>query len=280
MEEGMKFDDLYFHIHYCSSRQIYEPHEYVSKIVRTLGHHELIWVTGGRGNLFIEKRVYPVKEGMLYYIRPGVPHSLERDKDAPPGFLTVHFDYAAVSFREGSWSVTGDPAALPLHPAQETADVYGIGQLFEKMVGCWFEKLPGYAFAARTLLQQLLIAVVKSAKNRDRNYAVSLKVEKAIHMMRENIGRKMTLNELAKSVRLSPAYLSRAFKETTGTTVTRFYNGLVMDKAKALMLEGCHKVKELAEALGFADEFYFSRLFKSVEGMSPSEYYIKNIHGI
>ncbi|GJM68934.1 hypothetical protein HMSSN036_11500 [Paenibacillus macerans] len=53
-----------------------------------------------------------------------------------------------------------------------------------------------------------------------------------------------------------------------------------MDKAKDLLAEGNKKVKEVARELGFADEFYFSRIFKRTEGISPSEYCGKIVHGV
>ncbi|MNN93050.1 HTH-type transcriptional activator Btr [compost metagenome] len=78
-------------------------------------------------------------------------------------------------------------------------------------------------------------------------------------------------------MQLSYTYLSRAFKEITGYTVIEFFNKLKMDKAKALLLEGDMKIKDVAQTLGYSDEFYFSRLFKKMEGLSPSEFQSKNV---
>ena len=74
-------------------------------------------------------------------------------------------------------------------------------------------------------------------------------------------------------MQLSSAYLSRVFKETTGYSVIEFFNKIKVDKAKELIIEGDKKVKEVAQILGFTDEFYFSRIFKKIEGISPSEFY-------
>ncbi|MNN92612.1 HTH-type transcriptional activator Btr [compost metagenome] len=79
---------------------------------------------------------------------------------------------------------------------------------------------------------------------------------------------------------MSSTYLSRAFKEITEYTVIEFFNKLKVDKAKDMILEGDKKIKEVAQALGITDEFYFSRLFKKIEGISPSEFYSKNVHDV
>ena len=97
--------------------------------------------------------------------------------------------------------------------------------------------------------------------------------------MRHNIDTKLTLADLSELVQLSSAYLSRVFKETTGYSVIEFFNKLKVDKAKELIIEGDKKVKEVAQILGFTDEFYFSRIFKKIEGISPSEFQRRNVHG-
>ena len=85
--------------------------------------------------------------------------------------------------------------------------------------------------------------------------------------------------DLSKLVQLSSAYLSRIFKQTTGYSVIEFFNKIKVDKAKELIIDGDKKIKEVAQMLGFADEFYVSRIFKKVEGISPMEFYNKNVHG-
>lgn len=90
----------------------------------------------------------------------------------------------------------------------------------------------------------------------------------------------MTLAELSGLVHLSCTYLSRTFKETTGYSVIEYFNKIKVDKAKELINEGDKKVKQVAQILGFTDEFYFSRIFRKAEGISPSEYYSKNVHEI
>ncbi|MDT3426693.1 quercetin dioxygenase-like cupin family protein [Paenibacillus forsythiae] len=60
--------------------------EYPRKITRTLPYHKLAILTGGTGSMIVGEKRYPVKEGMLFHIRPGVPHSIELDKIQ---FLTI-----------------------------------------------------------------------------------------------------------------------------------------------------------------------------------------------
>jgi AraC-like DNA-binding protein len=281
MEENMKIKNYFFHIHYCNCRrQFSESKKYPSKITRTIQHHELVFVTGGKGSIITEKKRYQVKEGMLFYICPNVLHSIEIDAEEPICFLSVHFSYAHVSFNDSKWAIRDEVEMLPLHSAQELKDYYHIDDIFRKLVDSWNAKLPGYEFITKTLFQQLLIAIFQNIRKQNQNYSTSLKVEKIIKYMHHNINNRVTLTELSEMVQLSSTYLSRAFKETTGYSVIEFFNKIKIDKAKELIIEGNKRVKDVAQALGFTDEFYFSRIFKRMEGISPSEYYSKNVHGV
>lgn len=278
----MSSKNIFFHIHYCNSRQLNESGRYSSKInkTRTIQHHELAFFTGGKGYIVTEKRRYPVKKGMLFYICPGVPHSIELDSGEPIGFFSVHFSYAQISFNDNQWAVGNKAKAISLPPAQELKDYYPIEELFKKLVDSWNEKLPGYEFITRTLLQQLFIAIYQNIRKQNQNYSISLKIETIIQYMHQHVHDKITLPELSERVHVSPFYLSRTFKEATGYSVIGYFNKMKMDKAKELLIEGDKKVKEIAQELGFTDEFYFSRMFKKTEGVSPSEFYSKNVHGV
>ncbi|MBP2630369.1 MAG: btr 2 [Firmicutes bacterium] len=272
--------NLFFHIHYCKHRKLNKNEKYLGKITRTLQHHEIVFFTEGKGNIIIEKKRYSVKEGMLFYICPDVLHSIEMDTEKPVCFLSVHFSYAHVGFNESKWTIRDEVKMLPLHSAQELKNHYPIEDIFKKLVDSWNEKLPGYEFITKTLLQQLLIAIFQNMRKQNRNYSISLKIEKIIQYMHQNINNRVTLPELSEMVHLSSFYLSRTFKESTGYSVIEYFNKMKIDKAKELIIDGNKKVKEVAQELGFSDEFYFSRIFKKIEGISPSEFYSKNIHGI
>ncbi|WMJ87014.1 helix-turn-helix domain-containing protein [Anaerocolumna sp. MB42-C2] len=270
--------DIFFHIHYCNGSKLKKPGEFNPKIARSLPHEELIYVCNGTGSFKIKNRKYSVRKGMLLYINHDVPYSIEMDTAVPAGFLTVHFSYAKVRFNNGKWDIK-DQIPLPAWPsAQELKETYLIEEHFQKLVNCWNEKLPGYEFTARTMLQQLLILIIQNLNKKPQNYAMILKVEKMIQYMNQNINCKITIPELSKLVQMTPAYMSRAFKEITGYSIIEYFNRLKIDKSKELLIEGNKKVKEVSQLLGFADEFYFSRMFKKLEGITPSEFSSRIIH--
>jgi YesN/AraC family two-component response regulator len=127
------------------------------------------------------------------------------------------------------------------------------------------------------LLQQFIFEVLEDSRAKKYNHATYTRIEKVVDYIHRSFQNKITLEELAEISELTPTYLSKIFRKITGYTITRFINRLKVDRAKELIIEGNNKIKEIAHLAGFEDEFYFSRVFKKVEGVSPSNYYIKYV---
>lgn len=274
----MNISNLFFHIHYCNMKQFDKALKYKFKATRTLKHHEIGLIIGSKGNIIIENKKYKINEGILFYISPDVPYFIELDIEKTAYFMTVHFSYANVIFNDSMWNFRNETEILPLHPVQELKDYYHIGEIFKKLVNNWYEKLPSYEFVTKNLLEQLIFEISESIKEQNHNYSTALKIEKIIKYMNQNINRKVTVTELSELVKLSPTYLSEAFKDVTGYSVIKLFNKMKIDKAKEMIIEGDKKIKEVAGLMGFNDEFYFSRMFKNIEGISPSEFYSRIVH--
>ncbi len=278
----MIFKNLFFYIHYCNFKTFgsHGRELFTKKLARILPHHELILITGGRGNITIDQKSYSIRGGMLFYIWPDVLHSVEFETEKSESLLSVHFSCARVDLNEGRWNIQNLAEQLWPHPAQEIQDYYPIYDGFKRLVDTWNAKLPGYEFFSKACLQQLFTAIYQNTGKENRNYGASIKVEKVINFMHQNINTRVNLTEVSEMVELSPPYLSRVFKETTGYSVIEYFNKIKIDKAKELIIEGDRKIKEIAGILGFKDEFYFSRIFKQIEGVSPSKFYSKIVHGV
>lgn len=70
----------------------------------------------------------------------------------------------------------------------------------------------------------------------------------------------------------SPNYLSQLFGKYNDTGFNEYVNSCKIGESKKLLAEGNYKVYEIAETLGFESAFYFSKVFKKIEGVSPTEY--------
>ena len=88
----------------------------------------------------------------------------------------------------------------------------------------------------------------------------------------DNLQERISLNEAAAKFGLSPGYLSQLFTRVTGKSYVEFVTEARVAEAKKMLASGKYKVYEVADILAFDNAFYFSRVFKKVEGISPREY--------
>jgi two-component system response regulator YesN len=82
----------------------------------------------------------------------------------------------------------------------------------------------------------------------------------------------LSLEEVASSARISPGYLSRLLKLETGFSFVDYLARVRINKAVQMMSDPSVKVYEVAEAVGYQSQHYFSRAFKRVFGRPPVEY--------
>ena len=98
--------------------------------------------------------------------------------------------------------------------------------------------------------------------------------EKAIKVIKENLGEDITVAGLAGKFGMSEQNFRRLFKAATGTSPKEFILTAKMARAKELLASRV-SVKEVAAQLGFREEFYFRRIFRKTTGHTPGSYYLK-----
>lgn len=97
-------------------------------------------------------------------------------------------------------------------------------------------------------------------------------VENVKAYINENLSKKLSLNEVAAVFNFSPNYLSQLFAKSSGEGFVEYITSARVAAAKEMLARGDGKIYEIAKKLGFESSFYFSKVFKKVEGISPSQY--------
>ena len=97
-------------------------------------------------------------------------------------------------------------------------------------------------------------------------------VQDAITYIRENFAQTLSRNDLANRLQCSPAHFSRVFAKTTGYTFKDFLLQCRLEKAKELLRHSRLQIAEIALAVGYEDQFQFSKTFRKRIGASPSQF--------
>ena len=95
--------------------------------------------------------------------------------------------------------------------------------------------------------------------------------------IQEHLSEKLTLEQVAGEVHLSKSYLCRILKEELGCTFTEYANRLRIERSKTYLHRSAMPLSEIACAVGFDDQSYFTRIFKRVVGMPPGKYRANNL---
>ena len=90
--------------------------------------------------------------------------------------------------------------------------------------------------------------------------------------LRESFSEPPGLDELAKAAGVHPTHLTRVFRQFERCTVGEYVREVRIEYARRRMLTGREPLVDIALAAGFADQTHFTRSFKRVTGMTPSEF--------
>ncbi len=109
----------------------------------------------------------------------------------------------------------------------------------------------------------------------ERKQRYSLPVSQVIEYVELNISTDISLEKCAELVGSSYSHLSRAFKKETGMRFVEYLNYQRVNKAKSLLICKIFSMKQIVEMSGFRNYNYFFKVFKEIEGRTPSEFMTK-----
>lgn len=151
-----------------------------------------------------------------------------------------------------------------------------ISALFARMLG---DERLGDVYSPVLLhsrLQELLLVVSRvgslSEELPEDIHTTDRQVVAAAVFMRENYRREVTAAEIAKAAGLSPNYLSRKFRQATGTGVHEYLTFLRLKEAALELVSTNSSITEIALRCGFSDGNYFKDVFKKQYGITPTGY--------
>lgn len=97
-------------------------------------------------------------------------------------------------------------------------------------------------------------------------------IKKAMLYISEHFSNPLTLEEVAAYVHLHPSYFSTLFKSSTGSSFKEYLNMVRIEESKRLLSNTDYSIIDIAVAVGFEDQSYFSKVFKKYTGLTPKQF--------
>lgn len=221
------------------------------------------YVVRGQGEVKLKARSYPLEPGRLFAYGPGVAHRITGNPAHP---LVKYF----VDF-SGS-RATGLLNSCGLAPGR-VSQVFPpnvLQPLFDELIHSGLQARAESPELCAKLLECLALRIMGSTAPVDG--AETLAFATYQHC-RQHIGQHFlklrTLEQAARECHINNAYLCRLFRRYDNQTPYQFLLRLKMNFAAERLQQSGALVKQVAEETGFSDPFHFSRVFRSVMGLSP-----------
>lgn len=118
-------------------------------------------------------------------------------------------------------------------------------------------------------LEKYGLAEIEGNSSDKRRYAM---VKKIVRYLEENLTQNIWSADVETHCDLNFDYANRNFKKIMGTSIMKYHNILKLEKAKTTLAVTDKPIAEIARELGMNDVYYFGRMFKNKEGISPGRY--------
>ncbi|MBL4678816.1 MAG: AraC family transcriptional regulator [Mucilaginibacter sp.] len=230
------------------------------------GQYILLYCVEGEGHIELNDQSHHLKPNTYFIVPKNITHRYYSDPQNPWTIYWAHFTGATADSLYQRY-LESQPEQVKDIPLNESAI-----EVFEQLYNILENSFNDESLEIVNMNFQYFINslvyypyVKKMIYDKD-------SVSKAILYMKQHINKHFSLEQLANLQGLSISQFSRHFKQRTGSTPIQYFNFLKIQHSCQHLYFTEKSVKEICVELGFDDQFYFTRLFTSLMGTSPTQY--------
>lgn len=226
--------------------------------------YTLFYLHEGRFRVsFGERQPQELTAGAAILIPPNVRIQYANPGETPAAVFWTHFSGYDVSSLFRAVGVSEDGAILPLAASASAKETFQ--RFLDEM-----KNPPSEAAKLRATAALVLLLTTLARLSEDTAHGRRLVYTFAY--MQEHFTEDIPIEELAEKEKLGVSQFHIVFRTLTGMTPTQYVTKLRMSLAARLLGDATLSVGEIADACGYGDMFYFSRVFRREMGVSPTTY--------
>lgn len=232
---------------------------------RNLAFYTVKFTLGGKGTFIHNNKTYPLGFGSLTLFGPQTPHQFRTEPHDPIEHIFIIF--------------TGKQAAELLnlnrladrHCVQVSNPPF-VASVMEHILQIGLEKPPYAQDLCQHYLKSLLLEQTEPPAETEQNDRALISFQKCKHYLEQHYTNISSASQLAQECNLDIRYIARLFRRYGHKRPHDYLMQLKMNKAANLLLTTHLSIKEIARMTGIDDPYHFSRAFKKIFKVAPSEY--------
>ncbi len=270
ISKEMENDPIYRTLHITDIGYYPKANNHFRERSEPISQYVFIYCIEGAGWFSLNNEVHQVSRNQYFILPAGVPHKYGSDESNPWTIYWIHYKGKLASqFSSGlNYPIVIKPAVHSrisgrIDLFEEIFRTYEMGYSRENML--YASSVFFHFLGSLRYLQQYRNAAKDESAENDL-------VTAAIHYMKENTEKKLSLTEIADHIGYSPSHFSILFNKRTGYSPIYYFNQLKIQQACQLLDFTDMKINQVCYKVGIDDSYYFSRLFSKMMGMSPKLY--------
>ena len=229
---------------------------------------QLLYIVSGKAHFHFDGKEQVVTAGHMVLYRPKEPQKYEYYGEDQTEVYWVHFTGGNVTNILRSYGLTDDKRVFYCGSSLDYQN------LFRTMINELQMRKENYAEMLEMYLRQIFIMLQRYFLNtlKTNNARVVEEIDKATLFFNEHYSEDINIDEYAQNNHVSVSWFIRNFKQCTGFTPMQYILSKRIYNAEILLRDPSYNVTEISRIVGYDNPLYFSRIFKKIKGLSPSEY--------
>jgi len=235
---------------------------------------EIILIKNGIAELTVDNRRIYACSGDMILINPYTLHSLEIPKQENFSYSCVCFDLSVISSREFEKNLSGSLCHVKTHIKSDSVYAGVLSDFFAKIESGLDEESPQRELSVCGNINLLFDFIIRNSMFEktiltacDKDFCI-----RTLTYIEENYTTNITSETASSELGYNQSYFCRLFKKNFSMCFSDFVNVFRIDIAKRLLENEPDPVTRIAEKVGFSDSSYFSKIFRELNGTTPTKY--------